>query len=93
MMEAHMIEPITATVKQFETISGLRSTSIYNLIRSGDIVSVTVGRRRLIVLESYRRYLSARLAATGRGEPARIDASADGSAAPTTSTLLNILDG
>ena len=87
-----MIEPITATVKQFETISGLRSTSIYNLIRSGDIVSVTVGRRRLIVLESYRRYLSARLAATGRGKPERGDGLDDGSVATETSKLLNIFD-
>jgi excisionase family DNA binding protein len=72
-------DPITATVNQFATLSGLGRTSIYELIKSGDIQSVTIGRRRLIVLDSYRALLRSRVTAAGRHEPAHRDRPSDGS--------------
>lgn len=57
---------ITATVKQFKQLSGLGATHIYALIKSGDLSSVTIGRRRLIVLDSYRALLDRQLHAVDR---------------------------
>lgn len=77
---------ITATVKQFAQMSGLGPTSIYALFKSGDLQSVTIGRRRLIILDSYRDLLRRRAAscspstAVDRGEPDRVDGPNDGSA-------------
>jgi hypothetical protein len=48
---------ITAPVREFSRISGLGTTSIYKLLNDGEIESVTSGRRRLILIESYHRYL------------------------------------
>jgi excisionase family DNA binding protein len=81
-------DPITATVNQFAALSGLGRTSIYELIKSGDIQSVTIGRRRLIVLESYRALLRSRLPAPVCHEPARSDRPIDGSVVDMVSNPL-----
>jgi len=49
--------PLTATVEQFKRISGLGKTSIYELIKAGDLRSVRICGRRLIVLSSYNDLL------------------------------------
>lgn len=49
---------ITATVEQFRSISGLGRSTIYELIKSGDIRSVRVLGRRLIIVDSYREFLA-----------------------------------
>lgn len=51
--------PLTATVEQFKRISGLGKTSIYELIKAGDLRSVRICGRRLIVVDSYREWRSA----------------------------------
>jgi excisionase family DNA binding protein len=51
-------EIITASVKTFSEISGLSRMTIYRLIHSGALRSVKLGTRRLIVIESYRKYLA-----------------------------------
>jgi hypothetical protein len=49
---------ITATVEQFRQISGLGTTKIWELIRDGTLETVTFGKRRLILVDSYRRALA-----------------------------------
>lgn len=51
------VTPITATVEQFRSISGLSKDSIYKLIGAGDIRSVVICGRRLIDLRSYRELI------------------------------------
>jgi hypothetical protein len=56
---------ITAPVGEFCRISGIGRTRVYELIAAGDLDSITVGKRRLIVLDSYRRLIERQ-----RGTPA-----------------------
>lgn len=53
------LQPITATVEQFCKLSGLGKTSVFALVKSGQLRSVLVLNRRLIILESYREMLVA----------------------------------
>lgn len=46
--------PITMSVKDFCGISGLPRRSVYRLLKLGSLRSIKIGKRRLIVLESYR---------------------------------------
>ena len=48
---------ITAPVGEFCRISGLGRTRVYELIAEGDLESVLIGKRRLILLDSYRRLI------------------------------------
>jgi hypothetical protein len=56
---------ITVTIKRFLEISGLSNTTVYSLMNRGEIETVHIGRRRLIVLSSYWTLLRRR-----RGTPA-----------------------
>ena len=56
---------VSATVEQFRQISGLGTTKIWELIRDGTLGTVTFGKRRLIVVDSYRRALARQRAAPG----------------------------
>jgi excisionase family DNA binding protein len=49
-----MENQITATIPEFCRMTGIGRSSVYELISEGAIDSVTMGRRRLIVIESYR---------------------------------------
>lgn len=75
-----MSEPpiVTTTVAQFKELTGLGHTSVYELIKSGDIQSVTIGRRRLIILESWFALLRSRLSADVRLNSASNDGRGDG---------------
>jgi hypothetical protein len=65
--------PLTATVAQFKRISGLGKTSIYELIKAGDLRSVRICGRRLIVISSYNDLLDrSQETAESRAEP-RVD--------------------
>jgi hypothetical protein len=56
-------DQITATVKRFSRdVADIGESKTWEMIRSGEIQTITVGRRRLIVLDSYRRYIEAQLA-------------------------------
>jgi hypothetical protein len=48
---------ITMSIKDFMRVSGLGLTTTYRLLNENEIESRTVGRRRLIVIDSYREYL------------------------------------
>jgi hypothetical protein len=52
---------ITVTIKRFLEISGLSNTTVYGLLNRGELESVNVGRRRLILLASYWRLLDRQL--------------------------------
>jgi excisionase family DNA binding protein len=52
-----MPTPKTLTVRAACDRSGLGETSIYTLMRSGVIESITAGRRRLIFTDSLDNYL------------------------------------
>jgi len=64
---------ITATIAEFQRISGIGRSRIYELIAAGELESVHLGVRRLILIDSYRRLLARlRAAATetrGREPP------------------------
>jgi hypothetical protein len=63
-------EPITATIRQFGQISGIGRSKIYELLDAGELESIHLGARRLIVVDSYRR-LVARLQAVPKQESRR----------------------
>jgi len=46
---------ITTTVSQFCQISGIGRSLVYEMLADGRLDSITIGKRRLIVLDSYRR--------------------------------------
>ena len=48
---------ITATVRDFCAMTGLGVTKTYELLGSGEIESFKIGKRRLIVLDSYHRLI------------------------------------
>jgi len=50
-----MDQQITATVAEFCRISGIGRSLTYEMIGDGRLDSITIGKRRLIVLDSYRR--------------------------------------
>ena len=53
-----MSEQITAPVAEISRLSGLGMTTIYKLLGTGELQSITAGRRRLIIIESWRRYVA-----------------------------------
>ena len=64
------LEPITATIPEFRRLSGIGRSRIYELLDAGQLESIHLGARRLIVVDSYRR-LVARLQAVPKREPRR----------------------
>ena len=48
---------ITASVGEFVRISGLGRTTIYSLLSRGLLESIKVGKRRLVLLDSYRKLI------------------------------------
>jgi hypothetical protein len=45
--------PITATIPEFRRISGISRSRIYELLDAGELQSVHIGVRRLIIVKSY----------------------------------------
>lgn len=50
---------ITVSIKEAVEMSGLSRTTIYSLLSEGKIQSVTIGRRRLIKVDSLHELLEA----------------------------------
>jgi excisionase family DNA binding protein len=48
---------ITVPVGEFCQISGIGRTRVYELIADGSLDSITIGKRRLIVLDSFRQLI------------------------------------
>jgi hypothetical protein len=53
---------ITVPIRRFQMIAGLGHTTVYALIKRGDIETIKIGRKRLIILDSYLRLIARRLA-------------------------------
>jgi hypothetical protein len=65
--EIHIDQIMTAPVDVFCQMSGLGSRKVWELIGDGTLASVLVGRRRLVVIESWRRYIADHSAAVRPG--------------------------
>jgi hypothetical protein len=50
-------DPITATIPEFRRLSGIGRSRIYELLDAGEIESVYIGSRRLILIDTYRRLI------------------------------------
>jgi hypothetical protein len=59
------IDIITATIPEFRRLSGISRSRIYELLDVGDLESIHIGARRLVVIDSYRRLIERQ-----RGAPA-----------------------
>jgi hypothetical protein len=49
----------TVTIPDFAKISGLGTSTIYKLFRTGEVRTVRVGCRRLVIMDSWRAYIAA----------------------------------
>jgi hypothetical protein len=49
--------PITATIKSFLELSGIGRSKLYELLADGSLESIYVGTRRLVLLDSYHRFI------------------------------------
>jgi hypothetical protein len=65
MGDGYVSDIITASVKDFARRTGLGITKIYELLNDGPLESVTIGKKRLILLDSWHR-----LVEKSRGTPA-----------------------
>ena len=50
-------DAITAPVDKFCVLSGLGKNTVYQMIGDGRLASIKIGRRRLVVVDSYRRLI------------------------------------
>ena len=57
--------PITATIPVFQRLSGISRSRIYELLAIADLKSIRIGRRRLIVIDSYHELIERK---RGEGE-------------------------
>jgi excisionase family DNA binding protein len=61
MTDLPPIDPVTVTVPAAMKYSGLGRTKLYELITKGEIESVRVGTRRLIVFASLKARLTSKV--------------------------------
>jgi excisionase family DNA binding protein len=62
---------ITAPIAEFCRLAGIGRSLVYEMIGDGRLDSIRIGKRRLIVLDSYRRLVERQRAA---GPPAKTKA-------------------
>jgi excisionase family DNA binding protein len=55
---------ITAPIPEFGRLSGLGRSKTYELIGEGKLKSIKIGKRRLIVISSWRQLVEEQLAET-----------------------------
>jgi hypothetical protein len=76
---------ITATIPEFRRLSGIGRSRIYELLDSGDLESVYIGTRRLILVDSYRRLIERQRATQSRPDAHARPRSAPSPITPPTS--------
>jgi hypothetical protein len=54
-MNPDTADRITATIPEFRRLSGIGRSRIYELLDAGEIESIYLGTRRLILIDSYRQ--------------------------------------
>jgi excisionase family DNA binding protein len=52
------IQPIAVTIEAAKKLTGLGTTTIFKLIKDGDLQTVKVGRRTLVLVDSIERLLT-----------------------------------
>ena len=62
-MENLLDRVISAPINEFCVISGLGRSSVYKMLDGGQLESIKVGKRRLVLIDSYRRLIDAQRAA------------------------------
>jgi excisionase family DNA binding protein len=55
---------ISAPINEFCSLSGLGRTKVYEMLDSGDLDSIKIGKRRLILIDSYRKLIERQRAGT-----------------------------
>jgi predicted DNA-binding transcriptional regulator AlpA len=50
-------ERLTVPVGEFVEISGIGRSTVYAMLRSNELRSVTIGKKRMVLVESYREIL------------------------------------
>jgi hypothetical protein len=63
-MHPETADRITATIPEFRRLSGIGRSRIYELLDAGEIESIYLGTRRLILIDSYRRLIERQRTAT-----------------------------
>jgi len=53
------VSPLTVSIAHARVMSGLSIPTLYRLIKRGELDTVTVGRRRLVKIESINRLVGA----------------------------------
>lgn len=57
---------ITCTIPEFRRLSGISRSKTYELLDAGELESVHIGARRLVIVASYRRMIERQRAAAPR---------------------------
>jgi hypothetical protein len=68
MAEMETTDRITAPIGEFCKLAGIGRSLVYEMIGDGRLESILIGKRRLVVLDSYRRLVE-RQRATGANGP------------------------
>ena len=62
---------VSATIAEFCRITGLGRSKVYQLLSSGLIDSIYIGKRRLILLDSYRKLIEQQRGSKTIAQPKR----------------------
>jgi RNA polymerase alpha subunit len=62
MAMALVSDQITAPIREFARLAGIGESTAWDMVRGGRVQTISIGKRRLVVLASYRRYIEAQLA-------------------------------
>jgi len=59
---ALITDQITAPIREFARLAGIGESTAWEMVRGGTVQTISIGKRRLVVLASYRQYVEAQLA-------------------------------
>jgi hypothetical protein len=62
MAMALIPDQITAPIREFARLAGIGESTAWEMVRGGTVRTISIGKRRLVVLDSYRQYIEAQLA-------------------------------
>jgi excisionase family DNA binding protein len=63
-MDAISDRIISAPINEFCALSGLGRTKVYEMLDGGELDSIKIGKRRLILIDSYRKLIERQRAST-----------------------------
>ena len=61
---------ISAPINEFCALSGQGRTKVYEMLDRGELASIKIGKRRLILIDSFRKLIERQRAANSRAVPA-----------------------